>query len=230
MSAILAVASFTYTLQPLVHRTPRLNMMASPPSPPETLELAVATTAPAAPLTLSVNPIVTFTTDVGAIRCELFLDVCPITVSNFVDLAEKGFYNGLHFHRVIPSFVCQFGCPYARDPADVRAGSGGPADESRFTNLLDGSTISRAGGKIPDEFTAKIRNDAGTLSMANTGESNSGGSQIFMNVNDNNHLNWYTPGKSQHPVFGKCVDEESFNVMYARPSTPFCVHALLSTP
>merc|ERR1719238_600511 len=98
--------------------------------------------------------------------------------------------------------MCQFGCPNARDPADARAGSGGPADGSTFTNLADGSTISRAGGNIPDEFTAKIRNDAGTLSMANTGEANSGGSQIFMNVNDNNQLNWYTPGTSKHPVFG----------------------------
>ena len=154
--------------------------------------------APAAAATISANPIVTFTTGAGVIRCELFLDTCPITVSNFVDLAEKGFYNGLHFHRVIPSFMCQFGCPQSKDPADARAGTGGPADGSSFTNLADGSTISRgAGGNIPDEFTSKIRNDAGTLSIANTGQPNSGGSQLFMNVNDNDFLNWYTPG-SKH--------------------------------
>jgi len=116
--------------------------------------------------------------------------------------------------------MCQFGCPYARDPADARAGTGGPADGSCFTNLLDGSTISRAGGTIPDEFIAKIRNDAGSISMANTGKENSGGSQIFMNVNDNNFLNWYTPGESKHTVFGKCVDEESFNVMVAISQVP----------
>jgi len=48
----------------------------------------------------------------------------------------------------------------------------------------------------------------------------SGGSQLFMNVNDNNVLNWYTPGDSKHPVFGKCIDEESFNVMVAISQVP----------
>jgi hypothetical protein len=56
--------------------------------------------------------------------------------------------------------------------------------------------------------------------MANTGAPNSGGSQLFMNVNDNNILNWYTPGDSKHPVFGKCIDEESFNVMVAISQVP----------
>ena len=224
MSAtILYLASLTYTLQPLISAPPRaLAPRASTVmDSPKTFELADAGAAPAAAFVpLLVNPIVTFTTTAGVIQCELYLDECPITVSNFVDLAESGFYNGLHFHRVIASFMCQFGCPYASDPADARAGSGGPDFGSSFTNLVDGSTISRTGGNIPDEFTAKIRNDAGTLSMANTGAPNSGGSQMFMNVNDNNQLNWYTPGESKHPVFGKCVDAESFNVMVAISELP----------
>ena len=224
VAILLATASLAYTLPSHPHvLTPRAStvIMTSPP-PPETLGLATPVEAPAAAATISVNPIVTFTTSAGVIRCELFLDTCPITVSNFVDLAEKGFYNGLHFHRVIPSFMNQFGCPQSKDPTDARAGTGGPADGSSFTNLADGSTIiSRgAGGNIPDEFTSKIRNDAGTLSMANTGQPNSGGSQLFMNVNDNDFLNWYTPGESKHPVFGKCVDAESFNVMVAISEVP----------
>ena len=69
--------------------------MASQPPPPTLCARAAAPAAPpAAPVTVSENPIVTVTTSEGAIRCELYLDVLPITVSNFVDLAEKGFYNG----------------------------------------------------------------------------------------------------------------------------------------
>ena len=166
------------------------------------------------------NPIAVFDTTMGKIRCEIYQEQMPITASNFIDLVNTGFYNGLHFHRVISGFMCQFGCPYSKDPADERAGTGGPADGSCFTNLKDGSTVSRAGGTIPDEFTAKIRNDAGSLSMANNGEPDSGGSQIFLNVNDNNFLNWYTPGESKHTVFGKCVDEESFNVLVAISQVP----------
>ena len=239
-SVLSAIANLACTLQLSHTYTRAYIVMASPPTPPpKTFGRAVtqktpsppaltfgkatpgASSATSAPSILSVNPIVTFTTSAGTIRCELFLSECPITVSNFVDLAEKGFYNNLHFHRVVPSFIAQFGCPYAKDPDDPRAGTGGPTDESSFTNLRDGSIISRGtGGTIPDEFTVKIRNDAGTLSMANTGAPNTGGSQLFMNVNDNNVLNWYTPGDSKHPVFGKCLDVESFNVMVAISQVP----------
>ena len=60
-------------------------------------------------------------------------------------------------------------------------------------------------GAIPDEHTAQISNQPGTLSMANAGP-NSGGSQFFINVRDNARLDWFTPGPSQHPVFGKIVE------------------------
>ena len=52
----------------------------------------------------------------GAFTAEIFMDRMPITASNFIDLANTGFYNGVHFHRVIPQFMAQFGCPKAKNP------------------------------------------------------------------------------------------------------------------
>merc|ERR1719191_2418301 len=78
------------------------------------------------------------------------MDKSPITVSNFIDLAKKGFYNGLHFHRVIPGFMNQFGCPYSKDPKSRRAGTGGPAAKSEFINLVTNTKVKRnQGGNIP---------------------------------------------------------------------------------
>ena len=68
-------------------------------------------------------------------------------------------------------------------------------------------------------FAAKISNEPGTLSMANTGQPNSGGSQFFMNTVHNDFLDWFSPGESKHPVFGKCIDQESFKVMVAISQT-----------
>merc|ERR1712014_551107 len=132
-----------------------------------------------------------------------FLEQCPITASNFIDLANSGFYNGLHFHRVIPGFMNQFGCPYAKDPKSKRAGTGGPPDGT-FTNLKTGFKEKRSnGGNIKDENISRDTNAPGTLSMANTGSPNSGGSQFFINVANNKNLDWFSPGASKHPVFGK---------------------------
>ena len=63
------------------------------------------------------NPIATFSTTMGDIKCEIYLDKMPITASNFIDLAQSGFYNGLHFHRVIPDFMDQVSCPAQEAPA-----------------------------------------------------------------------------------------------------------------
>ena len=137
----------------------------------------------------------------------------PITVSSFIDLANSGFYNGLHFHRVIPNFMDQFGCPFSKDPKSGRAGTGGPQDGT-FKNLVSGATEKRSGGgNIRDEHTAKLSNEPGTLSMANTGAPNSGGSQFFMNTVHNDFLDWFSPGESKHPVFGKAADKASFDLM-----------------
>ncbi|MBI4952059.1 MAG: peptidylprolyl isomerase [Myxococcales bacterium] len=134
------------------------------------------------------NPTATFETSMGNFTVEVFLDQMPITARNFLDLAKGGFYDGLHFHRVIDGFMLQFGCPYSRDPKSPRCGTGGPPH-----------------GNIADEFlpNAKISNQRGTLSMANTGRPNSGGSQFFVNTVDNARLDWFSPGNSRHPVFGR---------------------------
>merc|ERR1712060_711482 len=114
-----------------------------------------------------------------------------------------GFYNGIHFHRVIPGFMNQFGCPHAKDPKSGRAGTGGPPD-GQFKNLKTGGMESRSnGGNIKDENISRDSNEKGTLSMANTGRPDSGGSQFFINVAHNANLDWFSPGPSKHPVFGK---------------------------
>ena len=137
------------------------------------------------------NPIAVFDTSLGQFKVEIFLDKMPITAKNFIDLAEDGFYNGLHFHRVIKGFMIQFGCPFSKDPNSGKAGTGGPPH-----------------GRIQDEHPAdaKISNLPGTLSMANTGQPNSGGSQFFINTIDNSRLDWFSPGPSRHPVFGKVIE------------------------
>ncbi len=132
------------------------------------------------------NPTAEFQTSMGNFTVELFADQMPITAGNFVQLAKDGFYDGLHFHRVIPNFMIQFGCPHSKDPSDPRAGTGGPPH-----------------GRIQDEFTAQLSNERGTLSMANTGQPNSGGSQFFINTVHNPYLDWFSAGRSKHPVFGK---------------------------
>ena len=153
------------------------------------------------------NPTATFKTTKGEFKVELFQDQLPITTSNFKDLATSGFYDGLTFHRVIKGFMCQFGCPNSIDPMSPRAGTGGPPGGTAFS-LPDGSTVTRdAGGNIPDELVAPISNEPGTISMANTGQPNSGGSQFFLNTVHNSFLDYFDPSTpSKHPVFGKVTD------------------------
>lgn len=134
------------------------------------------------------NPTATFDTTLGSFTAEIYLDKMPITAQNFIDLAKSGFYDGIHFHRVIQGFMIQFGCPYAKDPNSPRAGTGGPPH-----------------GRIQDEHPPahKLSNEPMTLSMANTGQPNTGGSQFFINTVNNARLDWFSPGPSKHPVFGK---------------------------
>ena len=137
------------------------------------------------------NPTAVFDTTMGSFTVELYLDKMPITAQNFINLANAGFYDGLHFHRVIKNFMIQFGCPHSKDPNSRRAGTGGPPH-----------------GNIPDEFPDHLRlsNEPGTLSMANTGRPNSGGSQFFINTVHNAYLDYFNPRtRSNHPVFGKVV-------------------------
>ena len=104
----------------------------------------------------------------------------------------------------------QFGCPKSRNPKSTSAGTGGPPDGT-FKNIATGATETRSnGGNIKDENIDKTSNAPGTLSMANTGQKNTGGSQFFMNVANNKNLDWFSPGASKHPVFGKLLGEASF--------------------
>lgn len=157
----------------------------------------------------SSNPIAVFNTNMGTFRAELYEDKMPITVGNFKDLVKNGFYNNLTFHRVIKDFMLQFGCPYSALSSRNRnrAGTGGPKGNTSYKDV-NGRTHTRdRGGNIKDEFTTRISNTPGTLSMANTGAPNSGGSQFFVNVANNNYLDWFdTRTKSQHPVFGKVIE------------------------
>jgi len=95
-----------------------------------------------------------FDTDRGPIRIELYPDKAPLTVANFVNLAQRGFYNGLNFHRVINDFMVQGGCPQG-------TGTGGP------------------GYKFEDEANNGVAHERGVLSMANAGP-NTNGSQFFI--------------------------------------------------
>jgi cyclophilin family peptidyl-prolyl cis-trans isomerase len=149
------------------------------------------------------NPVAVFDTSLGTFKAELYLDKMPITAGNFIKLVKDGFYDGLHFHRVIKGFMCQFGCPHSKDPSSPRAGTGGPPH-----------------GTIQDEHpaNAKLSNEPGTLSMANTGRPNSGGSQFFINTVHNHYLDWFTPGASKHPVFGKVT--EGMDVLKKIETTP----------
>jgi len=148
------------------------------------------------------NPTAVFDTSLGSFRAEIFLTEMPITGQNFIDLAKSGFYNGLHFHRVINEFMVQFGCPHSSDPQSHTAGTGGPPS-----------------GKIQDEHleSAKFSNEPGTLSMANSGP-NSGGSQFFINTVNNDYLDWWTAGPSKHPVFGKIIG--GMDIVTAIEQTP----------
>ena len=136
------------------------------------------------------NPTALLETSLGDITVELFTDQMPISANNFLKLAKSGFYDGLHFHRVINGFMLQFGCPHSKDPASPRAGTGDSPN-----------------GTIQDEHppNVKLSNEPGTLSMANTGRPNSGSCQFFVNTVHNSYLDWFSPGASKHPVFGKVV-------------------------
>ena len=127
------------------------------------------------------NPVITIQMkDGGVMKVELYPEIAPITVKNFVDLAAKGFYNGLIFHRVIPGFMIQGGDPQG-------TGMGGP------------------GYTIKGEFSANgVRNDLkhtrGVLSMARAYDPDSAGSQFFIMHENSPHLD------GQYAAFGKVIE------------------------
>lgn len=133
-------------------------------------------------------------TSKGDINLELFPKEAPDTVANFVKLIGEGFYDGLAFHRVIPSFVIQGGCPNTREGAKGLPGTGGP------------------GYKIKCETAGNPhKHELGALSMAHAGK-DTGGSQFFV-VNGEARNVQHLDGV--HTVFGKCVGPDDIKVVLA---------------
>lgn len=127
------------------------------------------------------NPVVTITMENGDVmKAELYPKIAPNTVNNFISLVNKGFYDGLIFHRVIAGFMIQGGCPNGN-------GVGGP------------------GYSIKGEFSQnghvnQLKHTAGVLSMARTMNPNSAGSQFFIMHKDAPHLD------GQYAAFGKIIE------------------------
>jgi len=127
------------------------------------------------------NPIVTITMENGdVIKAELYPEIAPNTVNNFISLINKGYYNGIRFHRVISGFMIQGGCPQGN-------GTGGP------------------GYSIKGEFTANgfkndLKHERGVLSMARSMMPNSAGSQFFIMHQNAPHLD------NQYAAFGKVIE------------------------
>ena len=121
-----------------------------------------------------------FETDAGIINIELFSNDAPNTVNNFIKLISEGFYDGLAFHRVIPGFMAQGGCPNTRAGSSGMPGTGGP------------------GYNIKCEINSN-KHLKGSLSMAHAGK-DTGGSQFFIVYESQPHLD------GVHTVFGKTDD------------------------
>lgn len=127
------------------------------------------------------NPIVTITMENGDVmKAELYPEIAPVSVNNFISLINKGFYNGLIFHRVIKGFMIQGGCPEG-------SGMGGP------------------GYSIPGEFADNgfandLKHTPGVLSMARSMHPNSAGSQFFLMHKDSPHLD------GSYAAFGKVTE------------------------
>jgi cyclophilin family peptidyl-prolyl cis-trans isomerase len=127
------------------------------------------------------NPVVRITSGKGDMLVELYEDKVPNTVANLIELADSNFYRGMSFHRIIPGFMAQGGCPNSKKDAIGTPGTGGP------------------GYTFADEFNDTLKHTGrGILSMANAGP-NTNGSQFFLCFAAAAHLN------GKHAVFGKVV-------------------------
>lgn len=138
-------------------------------------------------------PIVTIDTGHSTkIKIELYPDIAPNTVNNFISLVKKGFYNGLIFHRVIPGFMIQGG-----DPEGV--GIGGPGYRIKGEFNING-------------FQNDLKHTKGVISMARSGHPDSAGSQFFIMVADAPHLD------GQYAAFGKVIEgiEEAERIVQAK--------------
>lgn len=129
---------------------------------------------------MAANPVVTIETNNGkSIKVELYPDIAPNTVRNFISLAEKGFYDGLIFHRIIPGFMIQGGDPQGTGMGDPGYSIKGEFSENGFENNL--------------------KHERGVISMARSMYPDSAGSQFFIMVKDSSHLD------RQYAAFGKVI-------------------------
>lgn len=127
------------------------------------------------------NPIVTIKMESGnEIKAELYLEIAPNTVKNFISLIKKGFYDGLIFHRVINGFMIQGGCPEG-------SGTGGPGYSIKGEFSMNG-------------FKNDLKHGKGVLSMARSMSPNSAGSQFFIMHQNSPHLD------GQYAAFGKVIE------------------------
>jgi peptidyl-prolyl cis-trans isomerase B (cyclophilin B) len=127
------------------------------------------------------NPIVTVKMSTGKVmKAELYPEIAPNTVNNFISLVKKGYYNGLIFHRVIPGFMIQGGCP-------TGTGTGNPG-------------YSIKGEFSKNGFKNELKHSKGVLSMARSMMPNSAGSQFFIMVENSPHLD------GQYAAFGKLIE------------------------
>ncbi|MCQ4021832.1 MULTISPECIES: peptidylprolyl isomerase [unclassified Ruminococcus] len=130
---------------------------------------------------MSQNPIVTFTMENGKVfKAELYPEIAPNTVNNFLSLVNKGYYNGLTFHRVIYGFMIQGGCPHG-------TGTGGPGYSIKGEFSTNG-------------FKNELKHTEGVLSMARSMMPNSAGSQFFIMHKNAPHLD------GQYAAFGKITE------------------------
>ncbi len=141
------------------------------------------------------NPIVTITMENGdKMTLELYPNIAPNTVANFVTLAQEGFYDGLIFHRVIAGFVIQAGCPDGD-------GYGGPGYRIKGEFSANG-------------FTNNLKHDRGVISMARSQDYDSAGSQFFIMHANSSNLD------GQYAAFGKIIDSESLTTLDKIAATP----------
>ena len=138
------------------------------------------------------NPIITIQTNQSTIKIELYPQIAPNTVNNFISLVKKGFYDGTIFHRVIPGFMIQGG-----DPDGTGMGGPGYSIKGEFSG---------------NHFSNDLKHTKGVLSMARSSSPNSAGSQFFLMVDDAPHLD------GQYAAFGKVIEgiEEADRIVAVR--------------
>ena len=144
------------------------------------------------------NPIVTIEMENGSlIKAELYPEKAPNSVNNFISLIQKGFYDGLKFHRYVPGFVIQGGCPNTREATPEQVAAGRAAGFAPFGT-------GNPGYSIKEEYTTNPNNshEDGALAMARSMDPNSAGSQFYLCLGPQHNLD------SGYTVFGQTIEGE----------------------